>query len=141
MLADFFSKRWIIAHLSIGSSFLVFRDFLGIQFSITHATNRGAAWGVLANYPHALLILRLVTVVSLFALVYLKWTHKRAEIPFILILSGALGNIIDFFLYGHVVDFFAFTFWGYPFPVFNVADSAIFCGMALLVIYWLFFKK
>jgi signal peptidase II len=49
-----------------------------------------------------------------------------------LIATGAIGNILDYFIYGHVVDVFYFVFWGYSFPVFNVADSIIFCGIVVL---------
>lgn len=59
------------------------------------------------------------------------------QIPLILIIAGAVGNVADFFLYGHVVDMLHFVFWGYDFPIFNVADSAISIGIGLLfVISW-----
>lgn len=111
----------------------VFENFYGIQFSINHATNSGAAWGILRDYQHVLLVFRIVLVIglSIYALFFNKnsWCH----LPFALILSGAIGNIVDYFLYGHVVDMFHFVFWGWNYPVFNVADSAIFVGIA-----WLF---
>jgi signal peptidase II len=53
-----------------------------------------------------------------------------------LVLTGALGNILDYFLYGHVVDLFRFSFRGYSFPVFNCADVWIFLGVSSL-----FFEK
>lgn len=110
----------------------VFRDFLGIEFSIVHTTNKGAAWGVFAEYQHALLGLRILLIIGVTA--YFLWvnTHRHWRIPLALIIFGATGNVIDYFLYGHVVDMFHFIFWGYSFAVFNVADSAVTVG-----IFWL----
>ncbi len=112
----------------------VFEDFFGIQFALNYATNQGAAWGVLADYKIPLLIARIALVVGM--LVYLCFYNKKKtwNFPFALILGGAIGNIVDIFLYGHVVDMFHFVFWGYSYPVFNVADSCIFIGIAWLMI-------
>jgi signal peptidase II len=112
----------------------VFKNFFGIEFSISHTTNRGAAWGAFANYQQQLLYLRLVLVTGM--VMYLLFFNKnqKLQIPFALIIAGALGNICDYFLYGQVVDMFHFVFWGYDYPVFNVADAAIFVGIAWLVI-------
>ena len=51
-----------------------------------------------------------------------------------LILGGALGNAIDRMLYGHVIDFIQVWLGSYPWPAFNVADSAIFVGAAILIV-------
>jgi signal peptidase II len=51
-----------------------------------------------------------------------------------LILGGALGNVIDRMMYGHVIDFLDFHLHGWHWPAFNVADSAICCGAVLLVL-------
>lgn len=107
----------------------VFENFFGIQFSITHATNLGAAWGVLSDYSTLLLLLRLVLIGGL--IIYYPRTRGVMRYALALILAGAIGNVIDIALYGHVVDMFHFVFWGYDYPVFNVADSAIFIGVLL----------
>lgn len=111
----------------------VFKNFLGIEFSIVHATNKGAAWGMFADFQLYLIVLRIILIASL--LIYLFFYNKnpRAVIPLALISFGAFGNIIDYFLYGHVIDMFHFVLWGYDFPVFNVADSAICIGIAGLL--------
>jgi signal peptidase II len=112
----------------------VFKNFAGIEFSINHMTNTGAAWGVLGNYQLLLIILRIGLIVGL--LIYLFYFNQYSswQLPLILIIAGALGNVIDFFVYGHVVDMFHFVLWGYDFPVFNLADSAISVGIASLFI-------
>lgn len=112
----------------------VFKNFLGIEFSIVHATNKGAAWGLFSNFQESLLVFRilLITGILIFAIFLNK--NKRWEIPLALIIAGAFGNIVDFFIYGHVVDMFHFILWGYDFPVFNLADTAIFLGISALFV-------
>ena len=51
-----------------------------------------------------------------------------------LVLGGAIGNFYDRALYGEVVDFLMFNFGSYTFPIFNVADAAICCGAALIML-------
>jgi len=111
----------------------VFKNILGIEFSVVHATNRGAAWGLFADFQFYLICLRLILVVCL--IVYLFFYNKCQNIvmPLVLICFGALGNILDYFLYGHVIDMLHFVLWGYDFPVFNVADSAICIGIFWLI--------
>ncbi len=107
----------------------VFQNFFGIEFSINHATNRGAAWGAFADYTSLLMLLRLGLIAGIF-LYFLKASGVKKS-ALALILAGAVGNVIDVFIYGHVIDMFHFILWGYDYPVFNVADSAIFCGVIL----------
>ncbi|MBU6446833.1 MAG: signal peptidase II, partial [Verrucomicrobia bacterium] len=54
--------------------------------------------------------------------------------PIWLVVTGAIGNVLDYCLYGHVIDFIHFTFWGYSFPIFNVADSCITIGILTLLL-------
>jgi len=116
----------------------VFKNFFGIEFSLIHATNKGAAWGMLSNFQEYLLVFRIVLICGLLIYALFINKHKLWEVPLALIIAGALGNVIDFFLYGHVVDMLHFVLWGYDFPVFNIADVAIFCGISsLFIISWL----
>lgn len=119
----------------------VFQNFFGIQFSIVHETNTGAAWGVFSGFPFYLLILRMALIAGM--LIYLFFFNKKSqwELPFALIIAGALGNMVDYFIYGHVIDMFRFIFWGYEYAIFNVADSAIFIGIVWLFTLTLFEKK
>jgi len=111
----------------------VFRNFFGIEFSLVHATNRGAAWGAFAGHQTLLLLLRIALVVALTGYLVF-WNRQRTYvIPICLLIAGAIGNIVDYFAYGVVVDMFKFVFWGYHYPVFNVADSAITIGIMWLI--------
>jgi signal peptidase II len=142
LVVDFISKGLInfyltpLAHASQYFPFggvSVFHNFLGIDFCIHHVTNRGAAWGVGDGLQNLLLVLRIGVVAGL---VYYLKTSSKAFIyryPLTMIIAGGLGNILDYFIYGHVIDMFHFIFWGYSYPVFNVADASIFCGIVWLL--------
>jgi len=119
----------------------VFQGFLGIDFSLNYAMNKGAAWGFFASFQEYLLYARLliITVLSTYILVGKMAYFKRLALSLIAI--GAMGNVIDYFVYGHVVDMFYFVFWGYSYPVFNIADSSIFLGVFSLFLYSFLEKK
>jgi signal peptidase II len=110
----------------------IFQNFMGVEFSINHMTNSGAAWGMLGNYQLPLIILRVGLIISLCIYFFRFNDHSSWRFPMVLIIVGAIGNVLDFFIYGHVVDMFHFVLWGYDFPVFNLADSAITIGIASL---------
>ena len=63
--------------------------------------------------------------------------HPLGRWGCVLLLAGGLGNLIDRFRLGYVVDMFNFQFMN--FPVFNIADICVVCGMALAAVYYLFF--
>ncbi len=119
----------------------VFHNWFGIDFSLSYAMNKGAAWGILSSFQHYLLYLRFLIMAGIFLyLVVVKMPFVK-KLALSLVLTGALGNVLDFFLYKHVVDMFLFCFWGYIFPVFNIADVSIFCGVVLLLFHGLWDKK
>lgn len=138
---DFFSKKYVYNHIPMGYSPIypyggigVFKDFFGIDFSINHAMNKGAAWGTFSDFQLYLLIMRIILIIGMLVYIVFFNTRKNWIIPFAMIIAGALGNVLDYFIYGHVIDMFHFIFWGYDYPVFNVADSAIFIGISWLLI-------
>ena len=109
----------------------IFQDFLGVQFSLNYATNTGAAWGLFSNYSLPLLYLRMGLIVWLGAYFYRLPAKSPFRLPLSLIIAGAVGNVIDIFLYGHVIDMFHWILWGYDYPVFYIADSAVCIGVVL----------
>lgn len=119
----------------------VFKDLLGIDFCITYVQNKGAAWGILSSYQEILLYVRLalVVIMAVYLFVCKMPFFKRLSIS--LIVTGAVGNVVDFFAYGHVVDMFYFKFWGYSYPVFNIADACICLGVGLMFMQALIEKK
>lgn len=119
----------------------VFKNFFGIEFSISHQINHGAAWGIFADFQIYLLYLRIALIVVLLVYALFLNRHTGWGIPLALIIAGATGNVVDYFLYGHVVDMLHFVLWGYDFPVFNVADTSIFFGITSLIILSCFEKN
>lgn len=111
----------------------VFRDWHGIDFSIVHVVNRGAAWGVFASLQEYLLYARVAIIGGLLTYLLFVKTSTYRTFALVMITSGAIGNVVDYFAYGHVIDMFYFKFWGYSYPVFNVADTLIFSGIMLLL--------
>jgi signal peptidase II len=102
--------------------------------------NRGAAFGILseADLPYQAAIFSAVSLLALVAIaVYAFRLPPEARLPqmgLALVLGGALGNLIDRVRLGYVVDFIH-VYWGrHQWPDFNVADSAITVGVALLIL-------
>lgn len=119
----------------------VFKGWQGIDFCIVHVINKGAAWGAFASLQEYLLYTRIAIIGALIAyLCFGKETVFR-KFSLVLVTAGALGNVIDYFAYGHVVDMFYFVLWGYSFPVFNIADCAIFFGIMFLLLQTFKFKR
>ena len=119
----------------------VFENFLGISFSLNHVENLGAPWGIFSAHSKLLFFARVVIITTL--IFYTSYFNKikRRRFPIWLIITGAIGNVVDYLFYGHVIDMFHFVFWGYSYPVFNIADSMICVGIFSLVLQSLFEPK
>ena len=113
---------------------VLFDRLLGIKGSISLAYNKGAAWGLFANYQIPLLIVRMATICWLVGYLFFKESRRMHQWALMLISVGAIGNVLDFFIYGYVIDFIDLNLWGYDFPLFNVADALITVGICLLFI-------
>jgi signal peptidase II len=112
--------------------------------NITHQQNRGAAFSFLAGASgwQRWFFTALAIVVSI-AIVLWLWRIRKERLLVLssglaLVLGGAIGNVIDRIRFGYVVDFIQVLIAGWPFPSFNVADSAITVGAVLLIIDALF---
>lgn len=108
-------------------------------FNIIHAENPGAAFGVLADsggeWGRLLLVAVSLAVMGIIgAILWRGAGGALMRTGFSLVFGGALGNLIDRAFRGTVTDFLQFFFGNYEFPSFNVADSAITIGAALLLI-------
>ncbi|MBA3023243.1 MAG: lipoprotein signal peptidase [Gammaproteobacteria bacterium] len=142
-------KRWLLlavvviildqtSKLAISSHF-VYGESLAITsfFNLVLAHNTGAAFSFLSEAGGMQRwLFSLIAVVASVWIVWLLRKHQAEKLfalALALILGGALGNLIDRIAYGYVVDFLDFHWAGYHFAAFNVADSAITCGAALLI--------
>jgi signal peptidase II len=137
VVADRITKVTILARLEPGGWIEVLPGF-----ALTHVHNRGIAFSLFAGGgPLTRILLHLViftSVVIIAAMVVRHGHHSRlGGLAFGLILGGAVGNLIDRVLYGHVVDFV--HLWArlggrtWSWPDFNVADASITVGAVLLI--------
>ena len=107
--------------------------------NITHQRNTGAAFSFLANSSgwQRWFFIVLGVIVSCAIVVWLWRIRREGQIMLSaglsLVLGGAIGNVIDRIIHGYVIDFIQVLIMGWPFPSFNVADSAITVGAAFLI--------
>jgi signal peptidase II len=133
---DQISKNWVAQAIPKHTVIPVIPDL----FNLVHVYNRGAAFGLLSSWsPEFVRFFFIGTNLAIAAvLVYLYW-RTSTEYPiflwgYSLILSGALGNLIDRIRYGEVLDFLDFYIGRHHWPAFNVADSLICIGAGFLVL-------
>ena len=134
--ADQISKHWFVANLDLYEQIVVIPDL----FSWTLAYNRGAAFSFLANEAgwqrwFFAVIAVAVSIILTVWLKRLKVNETWLAVALALVLGGAIGNVYDRVVLGHVVDFILVhwkTQW--YFPAFNIADSAITVGAIMLVL-------
>ena len=130
---DQWSKWLIKSSFRLYQSQPVIEDF----FHLTYVTNEGMAFGLtLPGGKHVLLILTIL--LTGFIAGYL-WNERNGH-PYIkyglaLILSGAIGNLIDRLIYGKVVDFVDIMIGDFHWYIFNVADTSVTLGMCLFVLH------
>lgn len=121
--------KWVIRqNLALGESIPVIPSVM----SFTYIENPGAAFGILAGSRVLFIVLTLAL------LTLLVWYRSQLAKQYllldgaaVLIIAGALGNLLDRLVKGSVTDFFDFHF----FPIFNIADIAVTCGVGLMVVY------
>jgi signal peptidase II len=126
-LIDQLTKLVIVRNFTFGET----KEILPF-FHLTLVYNTGTAFGLFKGVNVFFII---ISCVIIFLLVWWQRVlvgHRIiTAIGYVLIMGGAWGNLIDRVVYGHVIDFLDFLVW----PVFNVADSAICVGTALLVLF------
>jgi signal peptidase II len=142
LAADLLSKWLVFARLPVGGVYPLIPDVL----HITRAENTGVAFIMLRGQTALILLAVVATIIGL---VWLYWRHWRTApaltiAALVLLLIGAIGNLVDRVCYGYVRDFIDFVpplplvgHW----PVFNIADSCIVIGVALYLLSGLFAGK
>jgi signal peptidase II len=135
IIIDQITKGAVQANFNLGQSKKIIDGF----FNFTYVQNPGAAFGFLANAHESIRkpLFLFIPVLACFWLVVLLWKTKDNNLilsaAYTLILAGAVGNLIDRFSLGYVVDFFDFYVGDWHFPAFNVADSCITVAAFLLI--------
>ena len=129
-------KAWVVANLPLGETM----PFLPGIMQLRTVHNYGAAWSSFSGMRWLLLgVTSCIVLAVLFVVLRGYVRHPLGLLAASLILSGGLGNIIDRFRLGYVVDMFDLTFMNYP--VFNIADICIVCGCILGCVYYLWFYE
>jgi signal peptidase II len=137
---DQWSKKTALNWFLSGHHQIKASSFLNIILS----ANKGISFGMLAAgsaYEVWMLIIVAVCISFLLGLWIWQAESRFSSLCFGLILGGALGNVMDRFLYGAVVDFLDFHIFGYHWYTFNIADCGIVIGAVLLVIQMIFSGK
>lgn len=133
VIGDQLTKLWI-SKLLAGGKFISLNSFLNLVL----AYNKGAAFSFLASASGWQRYF--FTGISVVAIVFILYFMRRNAgqklfcWAFSLILGGAIGNLIDRIMYGHVIDFIDFYIGKWHWPAFNVADSAITIGAILFIL-------
>lgn len=140
LAADQLTKAWAVAKLKPVVLIEVIPDF----FRLVYATNRGVAFSMFADgeFDARWVFAGISFVATSFVSIYLVRTSPgklRLSLALSLLLAGIVGNLIDRVRLGEVVDFLGFHWRDqYSFPIFNLADTAICIGAALLALDMLF---
>lgn len=134
VVLDQISKHWVVASFELYERLAVLPFF-----NLVLAYNSGAAFSFLADAGgwqrwFFTLVAIVASVVIVVWLARLKPVETLQAVALALILGGALGNVYDRIVLGHVVDFLDFHWQGYHFPAFNVADIAISVGAGLIIL-------
>ncbi|MBN1249085.1 MAG: signal peptidase II [Anaerolineae bacterium] len=136
LLIDQLSKAWVVENLSLYQpTDLV--PWLAPVLSFTSIRNTGVAFGLFQGLGSFFAVFSILVLVGVFAFRRtISPDDLRVHLSLGLVVGGALGNnIVDRLLRGHVVDFLDVNFWPLQnWPVFNIADSAIVVGVAVLLL-------
>jgi signal peptidase II len=136
LLLDQWTKSLIIQKLLLYQKIEVIQGF----FNIIHVRNTGGAFGIFGGEKGGFgsilfVVVSLVAIgVIIFLFIRIKEEEKTLALSFSLILSGAIGNLIDRLRYGEVIDFLDFYLSSTHWPAFNIADSAICIGIGLMAL-------
>ena len=130
LLLDQVSKLAVLLFMQTGESISLLSDVVRLTF----VRNSGAAFGLLSGNRIPFLFTTFLAIVALLFLV-VRSRRTRADLSFylVLVLAGAIGNMIDRLRFGEVIDFIDIGGKNVRWPVFNVADSAVTVGVLLFL--------
>ena len=123
-------NKLLVVNLLENGNYIIIKNLLRFSF----VKNEGAAFGILSGNLLILVIITLILILYIFREIRKNVDNKLMLFSYLLILSGALGNLIDRIFRGYVVDFISFRFFGKDMAIFNMADSYITVGVIALII-------
>ena len=138
---DQLAKLYVVRHLKLFEQI----DLIPHWLAITYTLNPGAAFSLFATLPPALRDLLLdglagAAVIVLGVLLARGARPTAVSVAFALILGGAAGNLYDRVVRGRVIDFIYVHYYSWSYPVFNLADSAITIGVAIILVHSVFWR-
>ena len=132
VILDFISKQWVFNHLDLGGAWVI-TSFL----NIVHFQNTGAAFSFLSEASgwqrYFFMGISFAAIMMIIRLIHQRLKHPLLCLALAFILGGAIGNLCDRSYYGFVIDFIYVHYKSYYWPAFNVADSFISVGVALIL--------
>ena len=132
LILDQVVKFFLLNLLNIGESISLIHNF----FNLTLVFNEGAAFSILLSQRFLLILISIVVLVFLiYYLIKSKAIKKYEYIIYGFLMGGILGNLIDRFFRGFVIDYLDFNIFGYDFPIFNFADICIVASVILIIIF------
>lgn len=144
LIFDQLTKIYVHTNFSLGESYNIIPDY----FDFTYVRNYGAAWGIFSesNELFRKIFFLSIPPIAVGFIVYLLRSVENSDkfqiTALSLIASGALGNYIDRVRFSYVIDFFDVHFKRvYSYPVFNIADIAIVCGVMMMLYYIAFLEE
>ncbi|NQU61057.1 MAG: signal peptidase II [Rhodospirillales bacterium] len=140
LILDQVTKWWIVTSVMQPPRVIPVTPF----FNLVMGWNRGVSFGMLSDHPWISTWLLPLTTLAITG-VLVVWLYRTdrlwAALGIGLVIGGALGNLVDRLRFGAVADFLDFYAFGYHWPAFNVADSAITVGAATIILDSLFTRE
>ena len=128
LLIDQLSKYFIVSNFNLYDELIIIKDF----FKFEYVENTGISFGLFSGGRIIIIIASLVVI----GFMIYDLMHEESKIHYlscILILSGALGNLIDRVFRGYVVDFISFKLFNHDMAIFNIADICVVIGVILYI--------
>lgn len=126
ILFDYLTKQWVNKNIDLNQK----KHIVSI-LNISHIHNYGIVFGLFSQQKKYLFFLNFII-----CSIYIIYLNRKKTTNFydLLIISGAIGNLIDRIHYGYIIDFIDLKIYKFHFPSFNVADTCIFFGMLLVLL-------
>lgn len=138
IIVDQVSKFMALNFLDLAKEKVIIKNF----FSLFCVKNTGAAFSNFTDQIPFLIIVSIFCITLIINIIYKeKYKYKLTYLSLGILLGGMLGNLIDRLFFKGVIDFLSFKIFSYKFPVFNIADIGITCGVAIYIILSLLEEK
>ncbi len=140
IILDQGTKHLAVRYLKNASPVVLIENHIELRY----LENRGAAFGILQGNKTFFVVVTVVVCIVLLVYYFKQGSHLHHLVRWsiVLIVAGAIGNLIDRVRQSYVVDFISLKFGGlYDFPIFNLADICVTVGCSLLIVYILFIES